>query len=335
MAASMAVVALIGAGWWTAGPRDRQGPPDRPSAAAARSERLTVSDPADFVLALESHQVELRSPSTGRTVRLVGRWAYRITNNAPVETADGRYLYVTELAQSDPAIYRYATSNDRRVRIAAGDAPSLSPDGHLLAFATGRAGNLLAIRTLSTGHTRYVDLATKVGSKFSLLNEGSAIVWLGNDHDLAVVPGVDGIATGADAAAATAGCDRVGNEQCIITVDLDQARAAEAARIERTPSFTGAPVGAGSTPGTILVGQFTKDGAAVETIDVAGRAARIEDSIPLGSGTLAMAFDPAGRKVLFLKGSGPIALWISSLSDGRLVGTHRLLRNVQLDAVGW
>jgi hypothetical protein len=48
-----------------------------------------------------------------------------------------------------------------------------------------------------------------------------------------------------------------------------------------------------------------------------------------------VSFDPAGRRVLYLKGHGPIALWIATLKDRRAIDARRLLRNVQLDAVGW
>jgi hypothetical protein len=329
----MICASLVAASAGRTAAQPRQTPHDATRLAAAPTRAADPAEPADFVMAVESGRVELRSPSTGRLVTVVGRWGHDITNGGPVESANGKSLYVTLLVKRTLRIYRYSTVTGGRVRIATGDAPSLSPDGRYLAYATGRNGHLLAVRRLATGRTRVIDLAARLGTDFNLLNGGSTITWLGNNHRLAVVPGADGIATGT-ATGADRTCSDAENKQCIIVVDLRSDHAAGAARLETTSWFTG-PVGAGPTPGTLLIGTLTKVGPAVERISIGARTARVEDTVVIRGATLAVGFDPSGRRLLYLTGHGPTSLWIGTLGRSKVRNTHELVQHVALLGVGW
>jgi hypothetical protein len=80
---------------------------------------------------------------------------------------------------------------------------------------------------------------------------------------------------------------------------------------------------------------LTKVGGAVERVSVGGQAARVEDTVVTRGATLAIGFDPAGRRVLFVTGHGPTSLWIGTLGTSKRRDTHELVKNVALLGVGW
>jgi hypothetical protein len=48
-----------------------------------------------------------------------------------------------------------------------------------------------------------------------------------------------------------------------------------------------------------------------------------------------MAFDPAARRVLYLVGHSPPALWTATIAGRRLSHRHLLIKDSQLGAVAW
>jgi hypothetical protein len=75
---------LVASGAGRVAAEPRQALSDTVRLVAARTHAARPTDPADFVMAVESGRVELRSPSTGRLVKVVGRWGHQITNGGPV-----------------------------------------------------------------------------------------------------------------------------------------------------------------------------------------------------------------------------------------------------------
>jgi WD40-like Beta Propeller Repeat len=207
---------------------------------------------------------------TGKLVKVPDTFGPSFTNNSFAISPDGHSVYVTLIPKSKRwrslLLERIAASDGKQTFIANGEQPAISPNGQMLAYVMGdRAGPRIAVRDLASGRTRSINVARFFSERTDVL--GASIAWVGDDSDIAVVPGPVLTALGA------------------------------------TRTRSGPSAGRGD--------------AAV------------------ASPTCLMAFDPLARRLLYLVGHSPPALWRATIAGGRLVGRHLLIRNSQLGPVAW
>ncbi len=145
--------------------------------------------------------LKLCSPRTGREVRRIASFpviparnappgALALTANGAAISPDGRTAYPAVLTTGGEMVGRVPTSGGSASVVSEGSQPSLSANGRLLAYATGRSWKVLAVRDVLTGRTRSINLERWIGH--GELAPGGAgngsMTWLSNNADIAVIP---------------------------------------------------------------------------------------------------------------------------------------------------
>lgn len=318
------------------------------SASTSDSAALATVDPPNFVLATlpasgagDETVVALYSPVTGRVVRFLHLFGSSFTNNGLALSPDGAEVYVTLIGSRSLLLERISVATKEMTFVAYGELPALSPNGRFLAYVVGTSDHELAIRDLSNGRTRYVDLAALLGRSENLMN--GTITWLGDGSEVVVLPGGQLVAYGPDQTTTTepplkGSCDAVAaSNTCLIVVHAGatgvlSARKLVVSELARDPN----PIIAGdaSYPRSLLVARWNGRHTFVDRIDLSTSAARVVALMSLKP-VLPVAFDPAGSRLLYLVAGTRPALWIARLEPGRLVAAHRLIANAQLGAGAW
>jgi hypothetical protein len=139
-------------------------------------------------------------------VKVVRTFGGSLTNNGLAVSPDRRYVYLTLIGRRSLLIEQVAVATGRRQAIAEGEQPAVSPDGRLLAYATGRGqAGMVELRTLSTGATTTIDIRSLLGPSTELLD--GSLTWLDDGTDLVAIPQrVPIAATATPAPAATRYC---------------------------------------------------------------------------------------------------------------------------------
>src|SRR5262245_58168659 len=272
-----------------------------------------------------SSQIELISPESGRAAKIVAGG----TSNGLALSPDSKDLYVVRAAGRAIEIQRISIATGKTSVVAHGVSPAISPDGRYLAYATGGRFTKVAVRNLSTGRVRMIELRSLLGSDGSLLNQGQ-VTWLGNGNELIVVPGI----SASEAAAripATAGATESEQfppgRQTLIVVRISQDGLAARRIIVADPYQEPFQLVSGdmSQKRAALIAWVGYAGAGTITrvsLHGNGYHARVVAKLPRGAMPVTIA--PYGDRVLYLIGHTPTELWVAAIESGRLTDKHLL-----------
>jgi hypothetical protein len=301
-----------------------------------------------------SSRIELMSPRTGRVTKVLARVS---TGNGLALSPDSKFLYVVGPAGPAIEIRRISVATGKVSVVADGAYPAVSPDGRYLAYATGDRFSKVAVRDLSTGSTRVIDLRSLLGSGSNLLNQG-AITWLGDGDEVIVVPGIaasaaaavvtagggggGGAGAGGGGGGGAAGGDQVPpGRQSLVIVKIRPDGLAARRIVVPDPYQEPFLVISGdlSRQRAVLIARmgFAAAGTITRVI-LRGRGYETRVMAKLPRGAMPVAIAPRGDRVLYLVGHGPPVLWTADIEGGRLTGQHRLLTDTSkfgLDQAAW
>jgi hypothetical protein len=288
------------------------------------------------ILALVQGQgLQIRSAVTGKLIRKLG-----VRGGAISLAFDGKDVYYEGTATLDPfPINRIAVTGGKAVRIASGEDPALSPDGKLLAYATGD-GEAIAVENLARHSTRRIGLRALIGAGASFNNTPGIVTWLDDDRLVAIPPGdatltASGSATTTPSSASKRTCGALYQQhrQCVIMIDLAAAHPAHLDMLPVSrPHMTIISAGGGPSPNSLLVGWLGT--ISRYTIGPSGIKAVGTLAVP-GHQSLAEGFSPTGHQVLYLRNHGPVQLWIGTIGVAGITPTKELLANTDLNAISW
>ena len=274
-------------------------------------------------------RVELRSPRTGRVVKLLATFGREFTNNGLALSNDDREVYVTLIGRRNLRIEQLATSAGKRTFVADGWEPAVSPNGRLLSYIEGRA--TVVVRNLSSGVTHRINVAGLLG-RSEALDELAAAAWLGDGSEVVVM--VTPIAVAVADRAGGAQADNKSSASVIVVQVGARGRPVEANRVELPGVGDLFRIsGDQTTPRGLLAARLGRR-TVVDRVDLIGGRAKVTRLLSL-SEVVPMAFDPAGHNFLYVAGDLHPALWIARITRGRLAGAHRLVRNADVGAVSW
>jgi hypothetical protein len=304
----------------------------------------SIVDPSSFVYVTNtpgglSTTVELRSPATGRIVKMLATFGDAFTNNGLALSPDGRHVYVTLIGHRTLRIIRIDTADKLRSFIADGELPAVSPDGRLLAYGAGQFGSgRIAVRNLVSGATRSIDLTRLVGRSMDLFN--GSVTWLSGGSDVVAIPVPVAVLTShrPHAGRPISSCSAIQSRAtCLVVVHVPPSGHPLSARIVvlrgMPKPFLGI-TGATARPRSLLLGESVTNRAIIARVTLAGASASVVRSLSLGP-VLPVAFDLTGTHVLYLVGHSPPALWVAQIAPGRLVDPHPLIRNADLENAAW
>ncbi len=361
LAVTACLLGLAMSGLWPASAMATSGHPRAATATAARDAAMRgraagdVADPPVVAVAGSSasglrESVRLISARTGRLVKAL---ASAGTGNGFALSPDGGSVFVVGLRSGQIVVRQISVATGKISVVADGAYPSVSPDSSYLAYATGaqfspNAFSSLAVRDLRTGSTRVISLAGLIGPRSSLLNQGT-VAWLGDGNQVLAVPQPDAVAVSAQAGrGATAGKagNRCGQQTsskglCVIVVDVT-AGGLFAHKVF-VPRRLTSPIevisGDYATGQSFLIARMGgRSAGAIDQITLHGSAVSGRQIAALPRGVLPVAFAPDGDRVLYLVGHRPPALWVATISHGRLTARHLLLTDSHsfgLDAAAW
>jgi len=310
-------------------------------------QRLPVTDPPSFAFVNMgatglSWTVELRSPTTGQVVKVLATFGQSFTNNGFAMSPDGKYVYVTLIGRSSLLMERISVTTRKRTFVAYGDQPAISSNGRFLAYEAGNSGDL-AVRDLSSGQVRRIDLSALLGPSTDLLN--ATVTWLGDGSEIVILPGAEGIAgTGGTTTTTTqpspkGSCSAVApTSTCLIVVHvIAKGQTLTARRLVLPVFFSGfvtTMAGDAAFSRSLLFASLGAHQTLVNRVDFLGSGAQVVRLLTLPT-VFPVAFDPAGKRFLYLVGHTPPALWIAGFTARHLVHTHRLIADARLGAAAW
>jgi hypothetical protein len=291
-------------------------------------------DPANFVL-VNSGDLEIASAKTGQIVMNLGPIA-NYTNNGFALSPNGQYVYATINGNRSTAIERINLSNGQPTPFAAGEQPSISPNGRYVAFGTGPRSAILSIRDLKSGTSRSMNLRKLLGPQTDLLN--ASITWLGNGSQVVVVPGGVGsdLMPGTTTTTPPSGsCSALSISQtCFIVVNASTRHSLSARRVVLNGlNASGAVVAASGRSDLVIASYGTTHTTIYEAVmgHGSGSFSRLY-SLPQ---VLPVAFGPQGAELFYLKGHGPVALWLGDVTQHGLEHSRMLNANVALEGLAW
>jgi hypothetical protein len=296
------------------------------------TERLVVGDPPSFAYVAQpgaGTRVELRSPTTGRVVKVLATFGPEFTNNGLALSNDGREVYVTLIGRRNLRIEQIAASTGKRTFIANGWEPAVSPNGRLLSYIEGRAS--VVVRNLSSGVAHRISVAGRLG-RSEVLDGSDPATWLGDGSEVVVM-----VTPMAVAVASQAGPAQAANQPSasLIVVHVGAGgRPLRADRVELSGASDLFRISGDQThPRSLLVASLGPR-TLLDRVDLGGSRPEITQLVSLPQ-VLPLAFDPAAHYVLYVAGHPKPALWIAEIGRGKLTGARRLVPNAQLGEVSW
>lgn len=321
-------VGLLTGGGALASSSARGGRPGLVGAAGRRG----VVDPRSLAYVDElgaGARVELRSPRTGRVVKVLETFGREFTNNGLALSNDGREVYVTLIGRRNLRIERIATSTGKRAFVADGWEPAVSPDGRLLSYIEGRA--TVVVRNLSSGISHRISVAGLLGHS-EALDELTPAAWLGDGSEVVVMVTPIAVAVAGRARAAQ---PHNRSSASVIVVDVGaRGRLVRADRVELPGLGDLFRISGDQTRPHRLLAASLGLRTVLDRIDLIGGRAKVTQLASLPQ-VVPMDFDPAGHYFLYVAGHTRPALWIARITRGRLTGAHRLVQNADVGAVSW
>ena len=287
-------------------------------------------------------ELQLRAAQTGRVVDRLGSFGMRFTNNGLALAPDGRSVYFTLIPTgkriSSLLLERITVGVRRPTLRVAGEQPAVSPDGRLLAYTTDAPhAQSIRVRDLVTGLTRTVDISAPIGHDGDLLN--ASVAWLADSRTIVVLPGE--VATpasrSATAAARIAFKRRSARALAALIVIAPNADGRLVARRVLVHGLDGSPdtiYTAAASPGSVIASSLVADTCVLDAISLSGRSAVVSRIVAIKAAQV-VALDPSGRRLLYIQGHRPPALWAATLAPGRLIDRHRLFRDNPTDESAW
>jgi hypothetical protein len=272
-------------------------------------------------------RLDIRSATTGLVLKRLISFGLNFTNNGPHGKGAGLL------------IERIAVANHVRRFVARGDQPSLSPNGRLLAYLSFTGPPRLSVQNLRTGSVRSIRLAGLIGPNEVPAETPAAWVRDGTALALAVtrrpvaVSGSQAHASGSRTSASQA--DQAPAKLLVVNVG-PPAEPLEA-HVVLVHGLRGVGLGVasdGRTRNSVLVQRLVGDTELIYGVSVASASATGHQLAHIRSG-LILAFDPGGRRLLYLKGHTPPALSRGTIRDGRIVHPTRLLKQSPVAVIAW
>lgn len=230
-------------------------------------------------------------------------------------------------------------ANGHSTVIGAGAQPATSPNGSLLAFATG-SGRMeqLAVRRLSDGRTWHLGLGRLLGSKGDLLT--ASISFLGDSREVVIVPGqiAQPVSSRSEAPSGRSCATRSSSSHCLIVVSLARSGRPQTARALVLPEIAtvGAVIGGNQRHRrSLMLATSGASRSVVFRIDLAGAKPRSYRLFELPKSDLPVGFDLAGCRLLYLHGHAPPALWVGRIEATKLAFRHLVMRRAKLGEVAW
>jgi WD40-like Beta Propeller Repeat len=311
-----AVAALVGAG---SGRGAARSPDVRVFAAVSSSTKLGLN-------------VELRSAKTGAVASVLWHLGESWTNNGFAFSPDERYVYFTLIPRSTRfnslLLEQLSVATHRARFIAFGEQPSVSPDGRLLAYASGEDRTAtVVVRDTASGRRRSINVARLLGTKVDMLN--ASLAWLGDGQRLAVFESCCAVAVSSTSAQE--------DQLHLVVVSVPPGGELSARQVALPRGFTMPNTVASETtrPNSLLVSSLIAgDRAAVDRVTIGSARATLSRVLAIPH-SLVVGFDPGGQKVLYLVGHSGPDLWAATLHNHRLSQAHLLIKNPPFDAYAW
>jgi hypothetical protein len=334
---SVALVLVVVVGGLTLalvyGPHSGVGGESKPVPTPVTSTRY----PANFVL-INSGDLEIDSAKTGQLVKNLGPIA-GYTNNGLALSPDGQYVYLTVIKSRSIAIERIRVDSGQETPFADGEQPSISPNGRFVAYgaAPTTSSKNLIVRDLTSGTTRSMNLQKLLGGQTDLLN--ASIKWLGNGSQIVVLPGPVLNTLMPDTTTTTpspGSCSVTSISQtCLIVVNVPVGHPLTARRVMlnglRSTNFVTGPSG---RSGLLIAAGSGTSRAVVYKVDVSSSSSTFNRLFSLPP-VLPEAFDSRGTELFYLKGHGPVALWLGDVTRHGLENARRLNADVSLGSLAW
>ena len=299
------------------------------TASPAREPAPTSGSSNYLVVAGSGSDFQIKSSSTGTLVKDLGAvpgW----TNNGLALSPDGQDVYVVVNETSSLAIDRLSVANGAETFVADGEQPSISPDGHHLAFGTGPSGGqTLAVRDLTSGKDQSIDLRRLLGEQTDLLN--ASIAWLGDGSKIVVLPGgfVSNLMGGGTPRGSPGSCSAVSvSDTCLIVVSVRDGHPLTAKRVLLGGLRPDIPLIGSSGSSDIVAIGFGGHHSNVYTADLTnGSSFTRLFSLP---SVLPLAFRARGTELFYLTGHSPTALWLARVTPDGLKDAKRLNADIGL-----
>ena len=285
-------------------------------------------------------ELQLRSAKTGRVRERLRSFGMSFTNNGLALAPDGRSVYLTLTPRgkrfSSLLLERITVGGRRPPLRVAGEEPAVSPDGRLLAYTTD-APQSIRVRDLVTGVTRSVDISRLIGHDGDLLN--ASVAWLADSRTVVVLPGGVATAVSRPAAAAT----RIAFKQrsalasaalIMIAPDADGRLVARRVLVHGLDGFPDTIYTAAASPGRVIASSLVGDTCFLDAISLSESSPVVSRIVAISAAQVE-ALDPSGRRLLYIQGHRPLALWAATLGPGRLLDRHRLFRDNPVGEAAW
>jgi WD40-like Beta Propeller Repeat len=240
---------------------------------------------------------------------------------------DGSAVFV---ATGNARLSSLSVATGRSISFGPGQSPSVSPDSKYLAYATGEATTKLAIRNLSTGQTRRIDLSGVLGANSSLEGHGS-IAWLGDGTQVIAVPQPAAVVGSPAASGSVSGRSTACGEQdsprglCLIVVDIGKRLSPHlvfvpGVSIENVFQMLGADLTASRA---FFVSEVEGTTDMVSRVTITRGKAVTRELAPVPGHDMAFAISPDGDRVAY-QGSES-AVFIGTIRHGRITSSRGLL----------
>lgn len=287
--------------------------------------------------------IRLRSAASGRALSTLARFGSDFTNNGLALSPNVSNVYFTLIPSqhrsSNLLIECLAVSDHKRLLVASGWEPSLSPDGRLLAYISyRRRAESVAVKNVLTGQTRSINVDAAVGHGHVL--DEIPPGWL-SDSSAIVLP--VGLPARLDVGSARArGGTSHPNSARPRTVRLIVVRVPPrrrlAARSVLVSGLRGHPLMLAPdaiAPNTIVsVTLGSGNDALLDEIQFTPASATGRPLLTIQSAQV-LAFDPSGQRLLYLAIHRPPELWRGTIEQGRLIDRRRLIKDPSLGASAW